>query len=257
MNIHERVPVDALGIVALPASDPDRVTAYEHAERCATCAASLEGAAEILRLMDALPPEPGPSPAARARLLEAIAAEDAALPTQAGIPWIPVLCATAVLAAVFHLEGASSAPAPSAIATLLFAALGVGGVALSPRLGVRALGIGAIAALAATVRAGLGGGADALAPTLGTKCALLELSAAAIPMAAALIALRRGGQHARVVVAAGAMSGALSAQAALAHGCPSTALLHGLVFHAGAVFVATLAAAGLARVVAGRSLREA
>ncbi len=70
---------NAAGLASLPADDPERVAAYDHARECPDCARLLGQAARMLAALDALPPAPVPPPPALRAVRQPILARLAAL----------------------------------------------------------------------------------------------------------------------------------------------------------------------------------
>lgn len=260
------VDVDAAGIVMLAPTDPERRDAEAHAAACVRCRRALDSASRTLALLEALPPPPAPSASALARVSDLIAREmeqearDPLLRPKALPPPVPRSVALAAAAAVVVsfslLVGLSRAPSHDAsewavgVALVACAALAV---AFGKRLGALAVpglavaSVGAIAWVASIASPGATPDGYALDAAVGAHCATLELLAAALPFAVASFAATR----ARVRPSASwlafvAAAGGVAGQGAMAVACPSReALLHLVVFHAGAVVLAWLLGAAL------------
>jgi hypothetical protein len=127
--------------------------------------------------------------------------------------------------------------------------LAVAALAVSSVAGRLATGM-VVAAVGAAIAAALvGGGEGTLAATLGAECLVTELVMAGMGATAAWVAVRRESRAVmRGALSAGAIAGALAADAALQIACPAhEALAHLLVFHLGGVVLVAAGAWALLR----------
>jgi hypothetical protein len=69
-------PSLALAWAALPAEDPERRTAWEHAQQCPTCRALIDEGMAMLRLIDAADAPPAVDPTLKARIKATVFARD-------------------------------------------------------------------------------------------------------------------------------------------------------------------------------------
>jgi hypothetical protein len=234
----------AAALAALREDDPERVAARAHAEHCPSCAQVLQEASRLQELLVLPAAAVDPAPAGLAHLETSIVAELASEQTRARRS-----VALASVAA-FALVVARSALRPHPVSVWLGAGLlAVIAVAASvttlraPRL------VAALTVLVSLIAAVLAGGSGPLAPGLGVHCVLSELAAGSVPFAILLSSFLRGrapGGTLRLAALAG--GGALAGQAALHVACPEAASLdHLLAFHVGAIPLAVVLAAGMAR----------
>jgi hypothetical protein len=235
---------------------PERERLDRHLAGCDGCRAyarQLELTTQTLRRL----PDPGIPPALDEALMAqfdrwagAIPARPEAPPPAARVwvrtgawPAIGTVATLGLLLAFAHER--SQAPGDWATAALLaLAALGV--AAMAGRLAVGVVG----AAVAASVAAALfTGRAGPLAADHGVFCLGTELVAAAAVGGVAWLGSRGGPREAaRRSLAAGAVAGALAADAALQVMCGATdSAPHLLAFHVGGVILAAAAAAALLR----------
>jgi hypothetical protein len=247
MTACERLRAEAAGLAALPPDDPERAAAAAHAEGCPECARALRQAERLQAMLETLEPSALPV-GALARAAQAI--EDELIRERrrrSGWAALAAAAVTAVLAGVAHHRVGSG------IDWGLAVALAVAGVALSAvsvRRPLAALGGAAVAAAAVVLLGGRQGGFETgLAFHAGLECLLTELASAGVVLWAGWMALRGGTTRpARAAVAAAAAAGALAGAAALQITCPAHTLgLHLLVYHAGGVVLAALAASALVR----------
>jgi hypothetical protein len=239
----------------------DRLRFDRHLAGCDGCQAyvrQLEATIQALRRL----PEPEVSPALDDALMAQFDAWAAARPapqanpptpearaTARFAPW-PALGAAAMLGLlVAFARNRSQAPDDWMVGAAL-AAAALAMAALAGRLAVGVVVAAVSAAVAAALFAGRGGALDA---ATGVDCLGLELVAAAAVGGAAWLGTRGGS---RVVVrrslAAGAVAGALVADAALQITCGSHgALPHLLAFHVGGVLLVSAAALLVLRKPAG------
>ena len=228
---HDELRERAALVAALPEGDPDRAEFLAHAKGCAECAQALREGEKLQAMLGrvSLPP---PTPEALSRAREAVLAEmkpSWLLQAAAAIPgfFVPLLIAR-------HLDAAgwTFALLTLAVATLLAASAG-------------ALRAGAVVVLAASAGFALAAGGVPGMPqakdfaTGELMCPLLELIAAALPLAAAAWLYRKNPRPGALAQAAAA--GALAGQAALDLACPGAHLAEHLwPFHVGGVLVALL-----------------
>lgn len=240
MSTCAKIQQDSVALAALRPDDEERQRAFAHARGCDTCAPALAEGARILTRLDA--PIEGPSPTLRAHTIAAVFAE---WPTPR--TWPLLLALSGAVVVVWGLLLATSRTPASDPQTWVeagvVAALAVAGVWLT-RVRGASLGV----ALAASVGLALyAGRVPDLLPMLGLKCAAIELIGAAPAIGLALYFGRRRDTWGPPLAAVAAL-GALAAQGALHVGCHARdASLHLLVFHVGAVVVAALLGAVLAR----------
>jgi hypothetical protein len=211
-----------------------------HLEGCDGCRAyvrQLEVTTQALRRL----PEPEISAALNDALMAqlAVARAPARAPSRFS-PW-PVLGAVAVLGLLLAFaRNRSQSPDD----WLVGAALAVAALAVAAMAGRFAVGV-VVAAVSAAVAAALfAGGQGPLAADHGAVCLSIELVAAAAVGGAAWLGARGGTPQAvRRSLAAGAVAGALAADAALQITCGAhNAMPHLLMFHAaGVLLVAAVA----------------
>lgn len=236
MSACDQLRAEAAGIASLPQGDPERAQYLLHARDCPGCMQALREGEKLMRLIEASP-LPAPSRAALQRASAAIAAELRA-PARPRWIWpaaaaaVAAFCVPVLLAHQLDREGLLAALVVLLAATLLAGTAGV-------------LRAGALVALAASAGFALaaGGVPVGLLTTPvhlgGIDCALTELLAAALPLAATAWMFRRRSLPGALATAAAA--GALAGQAALHVGCSgSHSALHLWVFHVGAVAAAAL-----------------
>jgi hypothetical protein len=249
----EQVRGSAAGLASLSAEDEDRLAALEHARDCHECAKVLAEGERLLALIDALPPPPAPSP----ELLQRVAAEIRAELAQAApaprlaywprSPMAVVAVALVLLGFAYSILEWYHRPVPASrwIEAAIVAGLAAAGAAITvlrrtPWVPLAVLGVSVGFAL-------LRG--DSHPIVRAHDCTVLELIAsgmAFVPIAAFVAIGRvRGGT---VTLAGMSAAGALAGQAGLNVVCIGSARLqHLLVYHAGGVVVAALAAALLAQ----------
>ncbi len=234
---------NAAGLASLPADDPERVAAYDHARECPDCARLLGQAARMLAALDALPPAPVPPPPALRAVRQPILARLAALslPTRLLSGVLVALWIVLVAMAKHRAGGAVAWIESAALATT---ALGV--LALLRRFGS---GTAMVAFGASALLTALAWGDGPLAPRVGLACLLTELGAALLPFLIVLRTLaKRRSINPTPALAVATAAGALVGQAALHLTCPDrTAGLHVLAFHCGGVALAALLALGVGR----------
>ena len=236
MSTCDELRQDAAGIASLPEGDPEREQYLLHAGGCAGCLQALREGEKLMRAIEASP-LPAPSKEALQRASAAIAAELRA-PARPRWIWpaaaaaVAAFCVPILLSRQLDREGLAAALVVLIAATLLAGTAGV-------------LRAGALVTLAASAGFALaaGGVPVGLLSTPvhlgGIDCAVLELAAAALPLAATAWMFRRRSLPGALATAAAA--GALAGQAALHLGCPGNhSALHLWVFHVGAVAAAAL-----------------
>jgi hypothetical protein len=231
----ERIQVAAAGLASLPATDPERVAAFDHARTCAACARALAEGAALLRIIETDTAVEAPAPQALDRAAAGIRRElrrawhtsrAGAVALSIGAAWVLALASGRRAAA--HGEASLAIAAVAALAS-------AGAMALwTPLL----LAVPLVSLIVAT----LAGAAGPLDAAVGVRCLGVELAAAVLPLAVAFLLARRGAfARPAVALAAAAGGGALGGQAALeitCHGLRTHA--HLLTFHTGGVVLALL-----------------
>jgi hypothetical protein len=226
----------------------DRLAFDRHVARCDGCRAYVRQLGATQQALGRLP-EPEISPALNDALLaqfDAWAAARQASPVSQHRPvgWVspwPLLGAIAMLGLlVAFARQRSLAPNDWWIGSVLALAA----FAMAAAAGRFAVGVVAAAVSAALAAALVGGGGGAVAVSTGVECVAVELAAAAFLGGAGWLGARRGPPaFLRRSIAAGALAGALVADAALQVTCGAhDALPHLLVFHVGGVVVAAAGA---------------
>jgi hypothetical protein len=248
----DQIGADAVGLAALPADAPERVSAAAHARTCAACARALEDGGRLLALLGQAT-VPGPSATALARasapILSELDAPRAVAGKLAAVVTAAVLATWALPLALMRAPLGGRALAFSIALAAVAAVSTALTIAVSKRDGL--LFFAASLAMALVT----GSGAT-LGPAVGLHCAAIEAMTAAAAGVAAWVATRALGQRAldgRVLL--GALGGgALAGHAALDVGCGmSSALPHVLVFHTGPVVLALGVALLLANRIGGRA----
>jgi hypothetical protein len=243
MSDCERIRAEAPGLMALPAGDPERVSALAHAAECSGCGETLREAERLQALLGEVQLAPLPA-SALTRAVQAIENELRREQRRRSV-W-SAGAALLLMALLFglaqHRHGSTGDWLVAGSLALVALALS----ALSVRSPLLALAGGTVAALAAAVATG---GPGLLEAETGLHCLLTELGSAAAVVGAGWLALRGGTTSpARWAVAAAAAAGALAGGAVLEVTCPAhEALTHGLVFHLGGVLLAAGAASLLPR----------
>ena len=238
-------------VAALPADDPERLEALEHAQGCKACATALAEGRALIAQIDALAPPPPPSARTLARVSSLIAADLAAesesrrRPSSAALLALGVAAAWALELAIAKRLDAATAHVTTSLALVaaaVFAAL------VSSRRPVAALVACLTASAAVSIVTWTDGG---LSAAVGAKCVALELLAASIPWGIALWNGRREGAplaptRAGAIAGAGALAGhaALHLSCKVAHAGP-----HLFVFHVGGVLLASLLATRITALV--------
>jgi len=255
----EEIQGRAAGLVALPADDPERRSAFEHARTCPACARALGEAERVMALLDALPPPPPPSAQALRRASAEILGElgggpDAARPVPAQPRLAPAAAALAAFGLIVLLARHRLTDRASLLQAGLLLALALLRVAGLTTRGW--LGVG-VTVMLSGLFALLGGAGGLLLPAVGWHCLLTESIAAALPLATtALLLARRHTRGGAALYAGVAAAGALAGQAGLHLSCPAQAALpHLIAFHVGGVLLAALVGAASARVLALRGAR--
>jgi len=236
-------------LAALPAAEPARVAALEHAQSCPACTSALEEAAAGLARLDR-GGAPSPLEPHRLQVVHAALARE--------LHPLPGWLASAALGPVAVAGGALSllfAPellplGPMWRDGLVFGAVASLAGALSLRLGPASLSIVSAAGVALALFSGGEGLGDP--GEHGARCLFQELVGASLPLAAATWALRR--RPAALPLAAAAAAGALAGAAGLTVSCAERAAVHLGLFHAGGVVVAALLGAVIARPLALRPI---
>jgi hypothetical protein len=223
-----------------------------HLEGCDGCRAhvrQLEVTTQALRRL----PDPEISDALNDALMAQFVAARAPAGAPARVsPW-PVLGSVVVVALLLAFaRNRSESPGD----WMVGAALAVAALAVAAMAGRFAVGV-VVAAVSAAVAAALfAGGQGPLAADHGVACLSIELAAAALVGGAAWIGARGASPQAvRRSLAAGAVAGALAADAALQITCGSNdAMAHLMAFHAaGVLLVAAAALLALTRPIAAGS----
>ena len=219
---------------------PERERFDHHLAGCGGCRAyvkQLELTAQALRRL----PEPEISPALNDSLMaQFVAARAPARASPRFSPW-PVLAGGGVLALLLAFaRNRSQSPQDWAVS----AALAVAALTVAALAGRFALGVVVAAVSAAVAAALVPGSVGHVAADHGVYCLGIELAAAALVGGAAWIGARGGSPVAvRRSLAAGAVAGALVADAALQITCGAhDAMAHLLTFHAGGVGIVAAAA---------------
>jgi hypothetical protein len=211
-----------------------------HLEGCDGCRAyvrQLEVTTQALRRL--------PEPEISTGLNDALMAQFVAARASAGAParvspW-PVLGSIVVVGLLLAFaRNRSESPGD----WMVGAALAVAALAVAAMAGRFAVGVVIAAVSAAVAAALLAGGRGPLAADHGVVCLSIELAAAALVGGAAWIGARRASPQAvRRSLAAGAVAGALAADAALQITCGAhNAMAHLLTFHAAGVLLVAVAA---------------
>jgi hypothetical protein len=240
-----------------------RVAFEAHLEGCAGCRAYVRQL-ELTRQALGRIPAPEVSPALEQAVMAGFdawvkaGAAPATLPTQPGpvrrfSRWGAISGLGVAVLLVAFANQRSRSPKDWIIA----GGLAVAALAISSVAGRLAMGM-VVAAVGAAIAAALvGGRAGALAATLGAECLGTELVAAGLVAAVAWVAVRGESRAVmRGALSAGAIAGALAADAALQIVCPAhEALAHLLVFHLGGVALAAAGAWALLR--PGRAITRA
>jgi hypothetical protein len=225
----------AAAMAQLAPDDPERVAFLEHARGCAECLAAFAEGEKLGSLLSRAE-MPAPSADVLRRAREQVLAE-----MQPRFAWLPA--AAAVIAFAVPVLFARHLDAEGWAAALLVA---VAATALAARTGVTRAGalVGLFAsagfAFAAGGVPGFPRAGAGLVPIVGMHCLMIELLAAAAPLAAAAWQFRRGNLQPGALAQAAA-AGALAGQAALHLGCSAHAQApHLWVFHVGGVALAAL-----------------
>ena len=221
----------SLALVALPADDPERVAAEAHARGCEACARSLSEARSMLSAVTAFGTPAPPQTVALARAARGARADLLHRGRPRGFAAAGVVLGGAVVALLAKhraVDPRSLLIAGAALAAALCAA-----VVVPPRR-ARAAGL---AIVGSAFLVAIAGGAGILDPVVGVKCTLLELFAAAVPLATTLLLVRRRRGRAEPLFLVGiAAAGALAGQGALHLTCPDRlAAPHLAAFHFGGV----------------------
>ena len=234
MTACDELRATAAGVASLPEGDPERERYLAHARSCPGCLEALREGERLMRVLSTSAlPEPSPQALRRAREPVLAALRPARtrwwLEAVAVIPGflVPLLFAR-------HLEAEGWA---AALLVLVAAA------ALAGSAG--ALRAGALVTLAASAGFALAAGVPevsfAAVPAHAgeLECTVLELIAAALPLAAAAWLFQRDPRPGALAQAAAA--GALAGQAALHLACPLRANpVHLWAFHVGGIAAAAI-----------------
>jgi hypothetical protein len=227
---------DVAGIASLPADDPERIAASEHARGCARCSEALSEAVRVLALVDALPP-----PALASERLDRLARATTAAIASHGRAHIHVAAAVVGSWAIAFLLAKSRVQSAHAwIGTALALAVALGAALGASRARTLALGSTVGASILLSLATGTSPGFFFVH---GLKCIAIELIAAALPYATLVVTTLRRREHASITTfAAVAAAGALAGQAALLFTCPERAHTpHLLATHVTGVALAALA----------------
>jgi len=233
-------PATAMLARALDATDPERITAEQHAQTCSACKGLLGEAAAVIGAIDSLP-QPAPAAELLARVRARVLSENQrairlgwAIGGAALVGWF-ALAARAVL-------GAST---PQLVASVGVMALGVVAacIAAMGRASAARRSFGLIAAGLVTLlvlRTDTGG--DGWGVSIGVKCLAFELAGAGLTLGTAIALARRGFISVRANdLAMIAASGALAVDAALHLCCAADSTLwHLTAFHVAGVLAAAL-----------------
>ena len=243
----DHIEAQSMALASLPAGDPERAAAEEHATGCTGCARALRQGSQLLAMVKAeLQPAPSAMALHRAErsVLEQMDREAPAAPGRTRLLGASgaALAFAALIAAARHLPHDPASWVVAGAAASLAALL----AALAPeglRTAVAAVGSSLALALLASSSSGL-------FAAIGIKCLAFELACALLPFG--LFAVARGAAPRPAspgAAAALAASAAFAGQAALHLSCPvHDALPHLLAFHvAGVALAALLGARVLAR----------
>ncbi len=234
----ERLRADAPGLAALAPDDPARLAAWAHAAGCEGCARALREGERLQAVLGEWSPAPL-SAAAFGRAAQAIEAELTREARRRSV-WSAAAAAAfmaALVATARHRGGSAMDWGAAGVLAVLALIL----TALSGRRPAVVVAGAVAAAVGVAVVVGHPG---PLEPGQGAECLGWELLAAAVVVGAGWFALRgRGPLPARWPAAAAAAAGALAGDAALQVTCAAHEMgPHLLVFHAGGVLLAALAA---------------
>lgn len=254
---------DAVGLVMLDASDPDRRAAEAHVEGCAACGREWARAEKVRALMEGLAPPPQPSAAAlqRARAnVHAALAADGSAPKAVEDPEPEVAAssapgwATGLAIVVVGALGFVLIPPQEASALRYFvAAAAIGIAAMLGSIAARSTRHARLATVSALgLSIGLGAvDLRAFAMEMGhaESCFSTHVVACVLPLAAALwLASSRRGTSSPFHSAAAAACGAIAGQAVLLTACASEeSFLHVVFFHVAGVVTAAAIGAGSGR----------
>jgi hypothetical protein len=248
MTTCERIQADAAGLAALPAADPERIAAFEHARTCAACARALAEGVALFALLELGAPAEAPGESSLAPAVADIRRELARGPRWPG-PLSSTAAVVLSLTAAWLLalfSGRRSAVQGHAAISILVAA-----VAALTTAGAMALWTPLLAAIPLTslLASAALGTAGPLEASVGVHCLGLELAAAVLPLAAGFLLARRGAfRRPSFALAAAAGGGALAGQAALEVTCHALRThAHLLTFHTGGVALGLLFALLLGR----------
>ncbi len=236
----EHISDHAAFIAALPADDPERKLAEEHARSCAVCRDALDEGHRLVTLLEEALPLPPPTQEALARAATAIESETShERRAKRLLRWAgggAVVGAWAFqLACGIGTDIDFGARTVAVSLVVVAAAVAIVSLVRSNRelaVGMLIATSGLLALFAASM--------PGLEPTYGVHCTLYELAAATIPWAVAMLVARRGGLVMdRWSSSAFAAAGAVGSQAAQHMSCPvHHADAHLLVFHIGGVVLA-------------------
>jgi hypothetical protein len=247
----------AMALAALPRGDPERESAFAHAETCADCAAALAEASRLLTLVSETAP-PAPAGEALARASSVLEATLLAQKRSAVLIAIAATLVPVAAIALVRLPGRERQPyAWIATAVLAFVALVALHTLTRPRALKSALAAVLVAAAANAASFLFANSEQGFYAAVGLRhCAALELGVAVAPLAVTIWALRSGRiAGGPLALAAAAAAAALAGQGLNALLCPHTGLSHLLAFNAGAVLLA--AAGGWLTSFAALSFRRA
>jgi hypothetical protein len=234
------------GLMALAATDPDRLAALAHANTCASCAAALAEAERMLTMLDAFAQPVAPSHAALARVRAELARSinEAPVPHRA---WALAPVFAALAAGVVPLWGHLALALSGKVAWALAGAFASAGALAMTLLGPPSAFV--VMPLMAAVMAAAWGGPGPVHSPEGFACTGLALACAVPALAcAAWLVRQRKLTRPALSLASAAAAGALGGQAALSVVCEADpSHTHNFLFHATAVVIAAAAGYVLAK----------
>jgi hypothetical protein len=242
----ETLQGQAASLVALAASDPadpECLAAERHASECEECRRALEEGRRLLTLLESVPAPAPPSPEILRRASDPIL-RDLRQPPHP-LRWgnaiwtaLPTIAVVATWLGLLALR--QHGMVVGLIGFVVFAAVRAAG-----GLGWLSTALIVATSIGLAVSEGLHGLTGPLGGAAAFDCARLELLAAVLPLAAALLAPRITGRApSAATCAAAAAAGALVGQGALHAMCPMrSSAPHLLVLHVGSVLLAAGAGA--------------
>jgi hypothetical protein len=223
-------------LLGLPADDPERKIAMDHASGCDRCTTEVRGMNALLGALDAISVPP-PSESALRRAAAPVLEDMARRAEQRRRLAALTAAGASVLGFVLLVALAQERGSRWGMA-VAFASVAAAATAAAVLFRARALW--AILPISATMAVVLGD-SHAFGLEAAMRCALGEAIGASLPLVALSYLLLRGrfslGPSGTAAVAAG---GALAGQAALVLTCPSHGIEHLMIFHAGTVALAAV-----------------